>query len=98
MTFNTIVDAIKTVVARYSSLANRPVNNAEITAETRPYSDLGMDSLHDLNIACEVEAILGVHLPPEQKLLAANNRPLSIAQAARMVEEELAAQKPVTNV
>ena len=57
-----------------------------------------MDSLHDLNIACEVEAILGVQLPPEQKLLAANNRALSIAQAARMVEQQVTGHEVRTNV
>ncbi len=82
--------AITTVVRRYAKLRDPSEKESEITEKTRPYSDLGMDSLHDVNIACEVEVMLGVRLPPEQKILATENRALSIAQAARNISRQLA--------
>jgi acyl carrier protein len=90
MTFEKIRDAIATVVRRYASV--RPSEKeVEITEKTRPYADLGMDSLHDVNIACEVEIILGVRLPPDQKILATEDRALSISQAAQNIARQLSA-------
>jgi acyl carrier protein len=89
VTIETIVDAISTVVRRYAGLRNPSEKTIEVTAKTRPYSDLGMDSLHDVNIACEVEILLGVHLPPEEKILATENRALSISQAAHNIAKRL---------
>ena len=84
MTTEQIVEAITDTVRRYASLKG-PVTPDEIKPNVRPYYDLGMSSLHDLNIACEVQAILGVELPPEQKLLFQGNRALSIREAAENI-------------
>jgi len=89
MNFETIVAAITTTVRRYASLQSNSKGEVEITKQTRPYTDLGMDSLHDLNITCEVEAILEVKLDRDLKLLASEYRALSIEQAARVVAREL---------
>jgi acyl carrier protein len=90
MTLENIINAITTVVRRYAKV--RPSEKeVEITEKTRPYFDLGMDSLHDVNIACEVEVILGVRLPPEQKILATEDRALSISQAAQNIARQLSA-------
>jgi len=88
-----IIKTIEDVVRRYASLGNIPKEDINVTHETKPYSDLGMDSLHDLNIACEVEAILGVQLPGSQKLLAGGGRALSILQAAQAVAKHVAPAK-----
>ncbi|MEY2502897.1 MAG: hypothetical protein QOI07_3231 [Verrucomicrobiota bacterium] len=89
MTLQDIITAIGTVVRRYAKVRNPSEKEIEITEKTRPYLDLGMDSLHDVNIACEVEVILGVQLPPEQKILATENRALSISQAAQNIARQL---------
>lgn len=91
MTLENIIDAITTVVRRYAKVRSPSEKEVEITEKTRPYSDLGMDSLHDVNIACEVEVILGVRLPPEQKILATEDRALSISQAAQNIARQLSA-------
>jgi acyl carrier protein len=88
MTFEKIRDAIATVVRRYASVRTSE-KEVEISEKTRPYADLGMDSLHDVNIACEVEIILGVRLPPDQKILATEDRALSISQAAQNIARHL---------
>jgi acyl carrier protein len=89
MTFEKIRDAIATVVRRYAGVRSLSEKEVEITEETRPYADLGMDSLHDVNIACEVEIILGVRLPADQKILATEDKALSISQAAQNIARQL---------
>jgi acyl carrier protein len=89
MTLNAIEDAIMATVSRYASVQAQPPAPDKITMQIRPYVDLGMDSLHDLNITCEVEAILGVPLPKDQKLLVSGGKALSIEQAARMLGRQL---------
>lgn len=88
-----IIDVIIAIVGRYASL--RPATaSAPIDADTRPYYDLSMDSFHDLNIVCEVEATLGVKLPERQKLLASGDRALSIREAADSVSKSFHSQSP----
>jgi hypothetical protein len=89
MTLDKIVDAIMTTVHRYASLQSMSDISKSIKPTIRPYIDLGMDSLHDLNITCEVEAILDIPLPKDQKLLESGGRAISIEQAARMLGRRL---------
>ncbi len=44
-----------------------------------------MDSMHDVNIACEVEVLLGIELPSDQTMLYEENRALSIRQSAERI-------------
>jgi hypothetical protein len=53
-----------------------------------------MDSFHDVTIVCEVEAALGIFLPPTQKLLAGGGRALSIREAAKSVARSLQIEQP----
>lgn len=79
-----ILNAITTTVQRYASLEDK-LPKKEILLHTRPYSELGIKSVHDVGITCEVEAILGIQLPMDQTLLYQDNRALSIEQSARRV-------------
>ena len=91
MTVEDIKDAIATVVRRYAKIRSPSEEEVEITENTRPYAELGMDSLHDVNIACELEIMLGVRLPSDKMILASENRALSISQAAQNIARQLSA-------
>jgi len=88
MTHAAIVDAITVTVDRYARLRSKMPPD-KITPQIRPYYDLGVDSLDDLNIACEVEAILGVPLPRDQQLLVSGAKALSIEEAANAIARHL---------
>jgi hypothetical protein len=86
MTTDQIETVISDTVRRYAKVKGieAPIT---IDGKVRPYYDLSMDSLHDVNISCEVQVILGIELPANQKLLARGDRALSIRQAAEIVAQ-----------